>query len=327
MSVKNNFETYAGKISPERFDFQALVKEFYTNHPDKTNSIFFINFDPENKVAGLVRPVDDHKTVMDWMQSCSSIYDAMHYITDSGARAVAVQISTKDFGVILKNDLNDTSSETFKTFIFDHEVGHTLCPNGMGAESNFSECNADAYATLRHIQRFGLDDDFLCEQRTDRLMAFFCDPKQNVEHFTTPVTEQIVKDAADMDFDSLSPKDTVTLASRYAEKYALSTRRLQALQELSFMRFDEAEKDLLNFSKTVLNSLNPDVVRWGSAAMLSIFSDGYWEGDTKKKLPDTKKWQGIARALKDRAAKLDEQGGLLFGLKSQKSALKKSFRP
>lgn len=346
MSPQGKFKDAAKKRSMIRFDPMVEVAKFYESYPEMEGSAFFVEVSLDKKELNLVRGAKDYDQVKDRLKNNPLFHRAAAQFIEGLDRSPACVMTiseqndycvffqaTDDDATVYRDGKPFLSLEklkyrtSIKTFIFDHEAGHLVCPHAQAPDHNFAECSADAYATLRYIQRFGVNHDFLNEQRSSRLMAFLCDPKENAGHFTSPVTEHILKDADKVDFSQFSPQETVTLASRYAEKYALSTRRLQALQEISFMQFDNAEDDLRHFSNTVLNSVNPDVVRWGNQAMMHIFSEGCWQGDAKKKLPDTKEWQDIARALKDRAAKLDEQGGLFFGLKSQKPAPKKACRP
>lgn len=58
-----------------------------------------------------------------------------------------------------KNNVGDFSpqytKETAAIFALDHELGHHVVENGHPSSGNLGESAADAYATLRHIQRFG----------------------------------------------------------------------------------------------------------------------------------------------------------------------------
>jgi hypothetical protein len=92
-------------------------------------------------------------------------------------------------------------------FQFDHEVGHLLSPN-----NEMAEYVADAYAVIRHFQRFPNSTaiDKLADMRAAGL--FFGD----AAHFTSPMVAEIVADKGK--FDTLSLRETAKLAYNFARE-------------------------------------------------------------------------------------------------------------
>lgn len=91
---------------------------------------------------------------------------------------------------------NDTDFKNkLHHFIFDHELAHALDSEdnkSSKADKNWSECIADSYATLRHIQRYGDNDGSFIEMWKQQrvLHAILYD---HVENYTSPAIEATKK--------------------------------------------------------------------------------------------------------------------------------------
>jgi hypothetical protein len=127
---------------------------------------------------------------------------------------------------VVKRDHNGVSLEEEKNLLFtmDHELAHLGVKDGMSGNSFedvvLAECVADAYALIRHFQRFG-DDSVPRHQYVDpfsRLMAMVMG--QDLSHFTTFVLDEIIKRKDEIDFSKLDEKQTENLAWRFAMKFA-----------------------------------------------------------------------------------------------------------
>lgn len=94
-------------------------------------------------------------------------------------------------------------------YSFDHELGHTLVGR--------SEGDADAFATMRHIQRAGRDSPFL--PLLSPSGAWSAILEKDAIHLTIPVVNRIILDSRGFDFAALSPKETVRLARKYSEEH------------------------------------------------------------------------------------------------------------
>lgn len=109
-----------------------------------------------------------------------------------------------------------------KSFTFDHEVGHIL--SKRFGKKTLNECTADAFAALRHIQKFGKDPDFLRHVswfRAHGLLAY-----NHKIHFTSPVIDRIIFDSQHQDFSKLSPQETLERAMKYADQYTPSEKNI-----------------------------------------------------------------------------------------------------
>lgn len=151
--------------------------------------------------------------------------ESSYAIDETGWRAKVKIIFSNER--IPENEFKNVTIESEKNllFVLDHELGHLALKDGIGKENTLHakilrECLADAYAVIRHYQRFGMDSDCsdlrLSPHRRTRDLAV-CAGK---EHFTTYVTDEIIRRRHLIDFDRLDPQQTADLARRFVLEYA-----------------------------------------------------------------------------------------------------------
>jgi hypothetical protein len=110
--------------------------------------------------------------------------------------------------------------------LFDHEMAHLIIEEAEGPPyGHKTECTADAYAVLRHLQRFGdTTDIFEFAPAMGAAAAIFYSP----QHYTGAVIQKIeslVKEG-NIDIQSLSLEETARLAAKIGTEYALSELEL-----------------------------------------------------------------------------------------------------
>jgi len=123
------------------------------------------------------------------------------------------------------------TKEMQAVFVLDHEIGHLILRNGNSPDAQKSENAANAYAMLRHIQRYG--------KNTDR--AGYCAEKgalsipllSDTEHYTTDAVERAIAVANEKgdDFFQLSLFETAKLAEEIADACTLNDQVLKKLRE------------------------------------------------------------------------------------------------
>jgi hypothetical protein len=149
-----------------------------------------------------------------------------NYLLDNSAAAVV----THDYplaGVFVNLiTLNETvrgifsdgyTQEMQSSFYLDHELGHLVVKNGMLAGGHLGECAADAYAALRHVQRFGKETDlFQNYNRAYTIVLGF-----SRIHYTDHVTQKVKQLAQETDITGLSLTETAALAGDIALAHQL----------------------------------------------------------------------------------------------------------
>lgn len=160
-------------------------------------------------------------------------------------------------------------------FEFDHELGHMLTRAGRdlaGGTNPRAECAADAYATLRAIQRFGADAPHLRAMAAYRARALItCNAR---DHVTAPLIDAILSDAARMDFSQLTPDETVTAANEYVRRHA-SDKPAIAFTLRQFRDCPHFETDrvqLIRLSQLVLATKHAFAFKVGARAVMEAIS-------------------------------------------------------
>lgn len=104
------------------------------------------------------------------------------------------------------------TKEMQAVFTLDHEIGHLVLRNGFASDAHKAESAAEAFAMLRHIQRYGKDTDQLGDMagRVAASIVLFSD----TEHYTTEAVQRAIKKADELgeSFFRLSLFDTARLA-------------------------------------------------------------------------------------------------------------------
>jgi hypothetical protein len=121
-------------------------------------------------------------------------------------------------------------------FNLDHEIGHHIIRNGTpslekGVTLHKSECAADAFAMLRHIQRYGKNTD-RAGNRSENI-AYCITLLSDMVHYTSAALQQAFEVADKMgdDFFKLSLHETAELAATIADDTALVGVTLKKIAE------------------------------------------------------------------------------------------------
>jgi len=113
----------------------------------------------------------------------------------------------------------------------DHEIGHHIVKGGMAYSEHLSENAADAYAMLRHIQRFGKNTGHAGNKGADMAspLVLFAD----TAHYTTNAIQRAIEvaDEKGEDFFTLSLRETAELAAEIADECQLNRTTLKKLRK------------------------------------------------------------------------------------------------
>ena len=121
--------------------------------------------------------------------------------------------------------------EMNKVAVFDHEMGHFLVWEAwlLNTNAHVSECAADAFAALRHIQRYGDRTDFFEHATATVAHAGVAGSKI---HFASAVFQKIaaLQKSGKVDIANLPLEDTVKLAGKLAAGYAFPQEVLDKIR-------------------------------------------------------------------------------------------------
>ena len=177
-------------------------------------------------------------------------YMAQHYVTeemedDKNISSCFVHDKYRHLETFFINDrinrseLNDVTpeAEAFILYGLDHELAHCALKDGISETNSLhgalvAETIADAYALIRHYQRFGVESTYH-DKSTDpyaRISQLIFQGSKT--HFTAFVLDEIIKRRHQIDFDSLTPQQTATLARRFALEYMPSEPMIRELHQI-----------------------------------------------------------------------------------------------
>ena len=141
-------------------------------------------------------------------------------------------------------------------FNLDHEIGHHILRNGCvtaKVSEALAENAADAYAMLRHIQRFGKNTDHaggIVENRACNIVLL-----ADSEHSTADAVEKVIRLSEEMDISGLSLRETAALAEKIADECCLDDKTLKNIRK-AFKPINDSlhKRDIFKAGKRFLNT-------------------------------------------------------------------------
>lgn len=211
-----------------RFDLETEARNILRDYPNLDGHTLFVSLDDPAAVFGALREVPKSyhpllPQVIDnclngaLRQGCSMAYaeEIPDKLTGTSFPLnVIVMMPTppaEDFTQQYERELRDY-------FVLNHEAGHLLLPlmpEAPHPRYPYVECLADAFATIRTIQKFGADDAIHNKLAASRALNFISSGV--AKHLTTTVTDRIVDEAQRQDFTALDAHDAVRAAKIYAD--------------------------------------------------------------------------------------------------------------
>lgn len=129
---------------------------------------------------------------------------------------------------------NGYTPEMRAVYVLDHEIGHHVVKNGRNHGRHLGEAAADAYASLRHIQRYGQATDFFDYLNKASMVVLGHSPI----HYTRDTMMRVKELAWEQDISKLSLQETAALAERIAQESHIEQRKLDKIANA----FSGAEK-------------------------------------------------------------------------------------
>ncbi len=209
------------------FDFNAAARKAAKDHPELQKTTAFIDARTNDWVArdALIEKLIDE----DEMDTIESVVKGAKRLKTSFTQAVNIGKNKDAHALVFHPDKNPLFApikgavDDFGSF--DHETGHILAPDLHGT---LGENAADAYAMLRHVQRFGTGNPDADYCGWKRALVFALTGISS--HLTTFTVDKIVLDSKSADFMSLTPKETAAIARDYALKNTPDAKALKKLQ-------------------------------------------------------------------------------------------------
>ncbi|MDE1152335.1 MAG: hypothetical protein PW788_07345 [Micavibrio sp.] len=297
------------------FDYQGEVTGFYKDHPAFRDKIYFV--DMTGQGTQIIRPLEDAEAAETKLRSNTFLFNSVARMQKDGF-SFCVQVD--DFNAIVIDRaasrrglprLTGAKSpvDIENVYVFDHEVGHLICADGYGYMApNLKECVADAYAVIRHIQRFGSAEGVAAVPSMRAVELAF--RNDSGAHFTAPTVAAIIEDSKTTDFSTLTPGETAALATTYARRNMLPYHKVSNMY-YSFLRFNkgltnaaDGDMELMKtFAARIVTTATGDEFKFGSQALKALVA-GQVLCDGKHVKLAGRGWQKVLRDLDARAEEL-----------------------
>lgn len=221
-------------------------------------------------------------------------------------------------------------------FTLDHELGHIVIKYPAVAGENeqykvaLGESIADAFAAIRHYQRYGMDSDYQASIMDPWARAAALALQEDAVHFTTVMHQEIIRLKGQIDYAALTPQQTIELARRFATEYtppsSVVNRLMTKLKPVRQAYNEDPDSDKwLRILASITLSPKTDSYTF---RICKLVLEGYLDGRTDAYGVSApvrgNDWDDVRKKLKEAEIK-HAKDGILFNLDaaSQKPARRK----
>ncbi|MDE1152242.1 MAG: hypothetical protein PW788_06880 [Micavibrio sp.] len=198
--------------------FNREVHKAVEDFPELKGRFLFINLPDQQTVAS----IEPGRTAIRSQGQLQQIADDVSERAAQARSSLASKIPQLDLNVMAYTPLpfkmftgKDQSNEMETMAVFDHELGHLVVGGAFfSKDACYRETAADAYAVIRHIQRYG--DDSKAIEKAGWRRAFDFVMSGDRGHFTTLAIDEIATLRDKLDITAMTPDQTIKLAQRIA---------------------------------------------------------------------------------------------------------------
>ncbi len=211
--------------------FEQTAREAYDAFPRQLRTLFLFMTDAKTPVylapataAKLSSATQEVSRVIAretaYIKRRNCVGMAYHPMRVAGHMVKMIGVHSDVSGVFNKRYTKDMRS----VYVLDHEIGHQVVPRGM-VSGYLAECRADAFATLRHLQRYGFDTDYFVLMTRAHSVVLGTSPV----HYTTDIMEAVRAYARDNDISGLPLAATARLADRLVRSLPVGSADIHRL--------------------------------------------------------------------------------------------------
>jgi len=225
----------------------------------------------------------------------------------------------------------NVSAATEKDFyyIMDHELAHLAIKDpaleGENAQyhDNIMEALADAYALIRHYQRYGMNDDHKNTIIDSWARAAALMTNDDTIHFSSFMIDEIIKRKDTIDYAHLTPHQTAELAVRFATEFTPPASSLnRVLKKLKPVRqmFElnpKSDQWLKTLADVTLSTKNDAATFKLCAKILQGYLDGRTDMDGLSVKATGAEWDAIRSKLAAAEARYAKED-ILFNIPEMK---------
>lgn len=293
------------------FDFNEVARKAVHDHPELKKDILFVDATNDNLIAtsATMAKLEDDEDAQDELQKTVRLAKRLQ---TSFAQSIMIDRKKTIQAIVFHPDrypLFDQHDRTIDSLAtIDHELGHALCPDD---DRLAGENIADAYAVLRHLQRFDGQVTDIGYAAWKRAMTFIM--AGHTTHLTTFTIDRILLDSRSADFISLTPAQTVAIARDYARQNTPSKKSLSKLDsDFKTARTKYLDEKLFREIAriTLAADTRSDTFHLGATALLPVLQAGRMTLNAKKISLQGREWTALQRQLENRIATLPPRHAL-----------------
>lgn len=288
-----------------RFDFRAAARKAVKDHPEIAKNTIFVDAANDDYIAmprilaALEEDDDAADELQDTVRTAKRLKTSFSDTIDLGGKKHLHSVVFHSD----KHPLYDPANKAIDDIgTFDHETGHVLSPETHGT---LAENTADAYAVIRHVQRFDGQQTDIGYASWKRAVQFIMAGKTS--HLTTFTVDKILIDRDSAGFVSLTPEQTKKIAKEYARLNTPGEERLQSLARAFRAARDKklTAETFRRIAAITLNAdTNSDVFYMGARALHAPLHNGSATYNGRKVRLNGDEWQDIKARLERKIASL-----------------------
>jgi hypothetical protein len=301
------------KLPRLRFDFNKAVRKARADHPVLKKNAVYVDAASDNWLDAVAMQAPHIAANDDVVEDLEDAVEEARSLRSSFCEAVDRGKGRKKLhAVVLHQDAHtlydpkDRAIDDIGTF--DHETAHALHPDAQGT---LGENTADAYAVLRHLQRFDGADTKADYCGWKRALVFMTSGVTS--HLTTFTVDKILIDNETAHFSTLTPGQTAAIARDYAEKFAPKGRALKKLTD-DFKPLRKKRMSAATFRKLAKITLaapeDSPTFYLGARVLTAALKDGEATLDGKTLKLEGAYWQRVQKALDAKVDRLPAQHSL-----------------
>jgi len=287
-------QDFSSASRPPAFSFTDAVEAFYDRFPDHLNKTFFVDVStgniahPDPAVVGelidLITKSEAGKHELQPIIAKCRAQKTSYCEQDSGGNSIIFIYTGDDRPRFLGKNVSPAAE---LQFIFDHEVGHAVVPEGRSDNRLMAENAADAYAVICDLQRNGPASTLLENVLLFRT-SFALYHASGMINFSGPTLERMAEDRKLL-AESFTAGQAINAAGKYARENTLPHKQAYDLFE-SFEKMHN-QKPLGALTDVTLHTPFPDTFKWARTVLKAIL-------DRKMEAPE-----GLSEEFSDAARK------------------------
>lgn len=306
--IKPSFQTAAQRCEGYSFDYAREAREFYAAYPERRDRLMFVD------LYGGVIVHPDKKLQAEQQTLLTTKPYMINLMVHSQGIGSSLTVNYQLWSYIILNTKSDRAAlprllgafatrDMESVNIIDHEIGHQICRGGY-AVGNYSECVADVYAAIRHMQRFGAESPYIRNMVDTRAVELFFRGDSGI-HFTSQVLKDLFSEVdAGRDFSGMSIKETAEAARVFVEKCSRPTEMIADtatdFQMLKGGLKEMAQGNFMSLRALAKAVLAPDAKpmtrEWGAVAIRALL-DGRVMCENVRIQPVGQEWIKLRLAL------------------------------